>query len=334
MRNDLRIRLGGDGYNIVFCDKIVSVERQSTQIMDQLAALRAFTRIVETGSFTQAAATLGVPKPTVSKLVQQLEAHLHTRLLSRTTRRLAVTSDGAAYYERAVQVLSDLQELDASVTASQARPRGRLRIDVSSSIAQDIIVPALNGFYTKYPDIQLEIGVSDRPADLVTENVDCVIRAGAIGDLSLIARRIAEMHMTTCAAPAYLDEHGMPDHPATLERDHRVVAYLKQRLGQPHPLRFSRSGETLEVIAAYRVAANESQTYLAAGLAGHGILQIPYFMVHRHLKSGALRPVLEEWSVPPLPLHVVYPPNRHLSTRLRVFVDWTASVFATANLAP
>lgn len=302
--------------------------------MDQLAALRAFTRIVETGSFTQAAATLGTPKPTVSKLVQQLEAHLRTKLLSRTTRRLAVTSDGAAYYERAVQVLADLRELDASVTASQARPRGKLRIDVSSSIVQDVILPALHGFHTKYPDIQLDIGVSDRQADLVAENVDCVIRAGAISDLSLIARRIAEMHMTTCAAPAYLDVHGVPDHPATLERDHHIVGYLKPRLNQPHPLSFSRGVEAMDVSPRYRVAVNESQTYLAAALAGHGVIQLPYFMVRRHLESGAMRPVLQDWSVPSLPLHVVYPPNRHLSTRLRVFVDWTAGVFAAAELAP
>ena len=300
--------------------------------MDQLAALRAFTRIVETGSFTQAAATLGTPKPTVSKLVQQLEAHLRTRLLGRTTRRLAVTADGAAYYERAVQLLADLDELDASVTASQARARGRLRIDVSSSIAQDILMPELAGFFARFPDIQLDIGVSDRPADLVTENVDCVIRAGIIGDLSLVARRIAELHMTTCAAPAYLAEHGMPDHPSALERNHRIVGYLKRHRGEPLPLIFTRGTETIEVAGRHQVATDESQTYLAAALAGHGIIQVPYFMVHRHLDSGAMQPVLPDWSAPALPLHVVYPPNRHLSTRLRVFVDWTAGVFAAADL--
>ena len=300
--------------------------------MDQLAALRAFTRIVETGSFTQAAATLGTPKPTVSKLVQQLEAHLRTKLLSRTTRRLAVTSDGAAYYERAVQLLSDLEELDASLTASQARPKGKLRIEASSSIAQKIIVPALGRFFIEYPDIQLEIGVSDRQADLVAENVDCVIRAGAIGELSLIARRIAELHMTTCAAPAYLHAQGTPGHPSELARGHLVIGYLKRRLAEPHPLSFTRGGETLEIAGRYQTAVNESQTYLAAGLAGYGIIQAPSFMVRSHLESGAMRPVLAEGSVPPLPLHVVYPPIRHLSTRLRVFVDWTAHVFAAANL--
>ena len=302
--------------------------------MDQVAALRAFVRIVETGSFTQAAASLATPKPTVTKLVQQLEAHLRTKLLNRTTRRLAVTSDGAAYYERAVEVLANLEEMDASVTASQARPKGRLRIDVSASIAQEIIVPALGGFFERYPDIQLDIGTSDRPADLVAENVDCVIRAGTIGDLSLIARRVGELHMTTVAAPAYLQRHGIPAHPSALELDHRVVAYFSARTGRHIPFEFVRGEERLAVAGRYQAAVNEAGTYLVAGLAGHGVIQAPYFMVRGHVEAGRLMPVLPDWTAPPIPLHVVYPPNRHLSTKLRIFVDWAAKLFAAATLAP
>lgn len=302
--------------------------------MDQIAALRAFVRIVETGSFTQAAASLATPKPTVTKLVQQLEAHLRTKLLSRTTRRLAVTSDGAAYYERAVQLLADLDDMDASITASQARPKGRLRIDVSGAIAQEIILPALGGFLERYPDIQLDLGTSDRPANLLAENVDCVIRAGTISDLSLVARRIGEMHMVTLASPAYLQRHGTPDHPSALESGHVVVAYFRAQTGQRLPLEFTREGERLNVMGRYQVAANDAGTYLVAGLAGHGILQAPHFMIRKHVADGRLVPVLQDWGVPPIPLHVVYPPNRHLSTRLRIFVDWTASLFAAAPLAP
>ena len=195
-------------------------------------------------------------------------------------------------------------------------------------------MPALGQFFARYPDIQLDIGVSDRTADLVADNVDCVIRAGVIADLSLIARRIAEMQMVTCAAPSYIQAHGMPEHPSALAGDHLIVAYLKQRLAEPHKLSFLRGAEHLEVAGHYQTAVNESQTYLAAALAGYGIIQVPYFMVRGHLESGAMRPVLPEWRVPPLPLHVVYPPNRHLSTRLRVFVDWIAGVFAAADLAP
>ncbi len=266
--------------------------------------------------------------------MQQLEAHLRTKLLSRTTRRLAVTSDGAAYYERAIQVLADLEEMDASLAASQARPKGRLRVDVSAAIAQEIILPALGGFFERYPDIQLDIGVSDRPADLVAENVDCVIRAGTISDLSLVARRVGEMHMATAAAPAYLQRHGMPEHPSALEAGHRVVGYFRARTGQPLPFGFIRGEERLDIAGRYQAAVNDAATYLVAGLAGHGIVQAPYFMLWRHLEAGRLVQVLPEWSVPPIPLHVVYPPNRHLSTRLRVFIDWAAGLFATASLAP
>ncbi|GAC1483929.1 MAG: hypothetical protein NVS2B11_09510 [Acetobacteraceae bacterium] len=228
----------------------------------------------------------------------------------------------------------DLEELDASVTASQVRPKGRLRIDVSGSLAQAIIVPALGGFFERYPEIQLDIGTSDRPTDLVAENVDCVIRAGVIGDLSLIARRIAEMHMVTCAAPSYLQTHGCPAHPEDLGSDHLVVGYLKVRSAGAHPLAFLRGATRLEVVGRYEAAVNDVSPYLVAGLAGYGVIQPPYFMVRDHLQSGALREVLTDWSVPPLPLHIVYPPNRHLSTRLRLFVDWAAALFARAELAP
>ena len=270
----------------------------------------------------------------MTKLVQQLEGHLRTKLLSRTTRRLAVTADGAAYYERAVQLLADLEELDASLTASQARPKGRLRIDVSSAVAQAIIIPALGGFFERYPDIQLDLGTSDRPTDLVAENVDCVIRAGAVGELSLIARRIGELHMLTCAAPAYLARHGIPSHPSALREEHVVAGFFNARTGRPYPFQFVRGTERLDVPGRYQAAANEASTYLLLGLAGFGVIQIPHFMVHEHVAAGAMRPVLADWDVPPLPLHVVYPPNRHLSTRLRIFVDWIAGLFATAPLAP
>src|SRR5262245_44127234 len=172
--------------------------------MDQLSAMRAFVRVVEVGTFTRAAQLLETPKPTVSKLIQLLEAHLRTRLLNRTTRRVTVTADGAAYYERVVRILADMDELDGSMTLSQASPKGRLRVDVSGSIAMLCVIPALPEFHARYPDIQVEIGVTDRVVDLVAENVDCVIRAGTIADQSLVARRIGEMAFLTCAAPPYL----------------------------------------------------------------------------------------------------------------------------------
>ena len=297
--------------------------------MDQLAAMRAFLRIVETGSFTQASSSLDIPKATVTKLIQQLEAHLRTTLLSRTTRRMIVTADGAAYYERAARLLSELDELDGSLAVAQLRPKGRLRIDLSAALAQVVVIPALDSFLDRYPDIQIEIGASDRPTDLIAENVDCVIRGGLLSDPSLIARRIGELSMITCAAPAYLDRHGPPGHPSALEHEHWVVAYFSAGSGRLRPFEFVRGSEHVELLGRYRVAVNEAATYLAAGLAGQGIMQVPLFMARPHVAAGRLRRLLPDWRVASVPLFVVYPPNRHLSNRLRVFVDWVAGLFTS-----
>jgi LysR family transcriptional regulator for bpeEF and oprC len=295
---------------------------------DQLAAMRAFARVVEAGNFTRAANSLGMPKPTVTKLIQTLEAHLRTKLLNRTTRRVLVTPDGAAYYERANRLLAELDELDGSMTLSQSSPKGRLRIDVSASLAMLVIIPALPAFHARYPDIQIDLGASDRAVDLVGENVDCVVRGGALVDQSLVARRIGEMNFITCAAPAYLDRHGVPRHPSDLRDKHHAVAYFNPGSGRFHRFDFTRNGERVEIDARYIVAVNEANAYVAAGLAGLGVMQAPSFMVHDHLKTGALLPVLPGWTSEPAPLHVVYPPNRHLSNKLRVFVDWVADLFA------
>lgn len=297
--------------------------------MDQLASMRAFVRIVETGSFTQASDSLGLPKATVSKLIQSLEAHLRTRLLNRTTRRLIVTSDGAAYYERAVQLLADLEELDGSMAVSQLRPKGRLRIDVSPTLAQLVIIPALAEFLAQYPDIQIDIGASERPADLVAENVDCVIRGGNLVDPSLIARRIADLAMLTCAAPSYLERHGVPAHPSELETGHTVVNYFSPGTGRVLPFDFLKDSETLTVQGRHAIAFNDSATYLVGALAGLGIVQLSRLAAREHLDARRLVSVLDDWSVSSISLYVVYPPNRHLSNRLRVFVDWVAGLFAT-----
>lgn len=302
--------------------------------MDQLAAMRAFARVVESGSFTRAAASLETPKPTLTKLIQLLEQHLQTKLLNRTTRRVTVTADGAAYYERAVSLLADIDELDSSMTAAQSRPRGKLRIDMSGALAQAYIIPALPGFFDLYPDIQIDFGVSDRTTDLIAENVDCVLRAGALTDQSLIARRIAELPMVTCASPAYLARKGEPSHPTELEGDHDLVVYFSAASGRAHALDFSRGDAHYTIRGRYKVALNEGNASVSAALAGLGIGQPPLFMVERYFAIGALRPILKDWRVEPLPLHVVYPPNRHLSNKLRVFVDWAAGLFADGPATP
>lgn len=302
--------------------------------MDQLSAMRAFVRVVEAGTFTRAASTLGMPKPTLTKLVQGLEAHVRTKLLHRTTRRVSVTPDGAAYYERVVRLLNDIDELDGSMTSSQGRPSGRLRVDVGSAVAVLIIIPALPDFHARYPDIQLDLGVSDRPVDLIGENVDCVVRAGKLMDQSLIARRIGALHFVTCASPAYLQRHGEPQHPRDLENGHHVVSYFVDRSGRTYPLTFSQGEERVEVHGHAIVSVNDGNAYVAAGVAGLGVMQAPAFMVEPHVAGGRLRPVLGGWGAEVLPLHVVYPPNRHISNRVRVFVDWVAELLAQTTPAP
>jgi DNA-binding transcriptional LysR family regulator len=301
--------------------------------MDQVAAMRAFVRIVEAGTFTQASALLDMPKPTMTKLVQALETHLHTKLLHRTTRRVTVTPDGAAYYERVVRLLADLDELDGSMALSQTTPKGKLRIDVSTSLALLVILPALPDFHARYPEIQVDLGVTDRPVDLVGENVDCVVRGGELTDQSLIARRIGELHFVTCAAPSYLERYGEPRHPTDFETEHYVVGYFNAGSGRFHRFNFASNEERHEVSGRYIVSVNDGNAFVAAGLAGLGVIQAPTFMVQQKLATGALRPVLASWTSDLMPLHVVYPPNRHLSSKLRIFVDWIADLFASDDFS-
>jgi len=302
--------------------------------VDQFQSMRVFARVVEAGSFTKAAASLDIPKASATKMVQQLETRLRVKLLNRTTRRLTVTPDGAAYYERTARLLNDLDDIEASMTNAQASPTGRLRVDVGAAIASLVIVPALPDFYRRFPDIQLDLGVGDRPVDLISDNVDCVIRGGDLVEQSLVARRIGNFALITAATPAYLAKHGTPSHPRELEDGHVLVNFFSARTGRPYPNIFEKDGERIELAGRYQLSVNESNAHLAAMLAGLGISQVTRFMAAPHLASGALVEVMDDWKHPPIPIHVVYPPNRHLSARVRAFVEWAAEVFARMDAAP
>ncbi len=300
--------------------------------MDKFTAMQAYVRVVEAGTFSKAADLLAVPKPTVTRLIQSLESQLQTKLLNRTTRRVTVTPDGAAYYDRALRLLAELDELESSMSHAKVNPRGRLRIDVAASVGQLLLIPALPDFYARYPDIQIDLGVSDRPVDLIGENVDCVLRGGEITDQSLVARRVGEFHTILCATPEYLKRHGVPQHPGDLESGaHTLVKYFSHRTSQPYPLTFTKNGERLEIEGRHALSVNDSGALVAAGLAGLGITRITTFQAAPHIASGALQPVLLDWCADSIPIHVVYPPNRHLSTKLRVFVDWVAELFARSK---
>ena len=296
--------------------------------MDPILAMRAFVRVVESGNFTRAAESLALPKGTVTKQIQSLEERVQSKLLNRTTRRVTVTPDGAAYYERAARLLNDFDDLESSMTNAQASPQGRLRIDVGTSTAQLLIIPNLQSFCDKYPDIQVDLGVTDRPVDLLGENVDCVIRAGQLTDQSLVARRIAMLPFITVASPAYIKRYGAPAHPSELERRHHVVGYFSARSRRNFPHEFRKGDEYYELTLPYRVSVNEANAHFASVLAGFGISQCVTFQAEPYLASGELVQVLADWSVEPLPMYVVYPPNRHLSPKVRAFVDWAAELFA------
>lgn len=302
--------------------------------MDRFDAMQAFARVVETGSFTKAAATLHMSKTSVTQLVQQLEARLRVRLLNRTTRKVNVTADGAAYYERVVRLLADMDDAETSLSGASALPRGKLRLDVPSPLARLILIPALPDFHARYPDIQLDMGVSDRNVDLIRENVDCVVRGGELTDQSLMARRVGELHFGIYAAPSYLERAGTPVHPRELEdTHHHIVRFHWARSGKVFPYVMHNNGESISVTGRYMLAVDDGNAYLAAGVAGLGIIWLPRYMASEHLERGELVPLFDGWQLDSMPLYLAFPPNRHVSTKLRVFIEWLAELMEQHGFA-
>jgi LysR family transcriptional regulator, regulator for bpeEF and oprC len=300
--------------------------------MDRFDAMLAFTRVVELGGFTKAALSLNLPKTTISAQVQALESRLRVKLLNRTTRRVSVTTDGAAYYERAVQLLQELEETEALISQVTASPKGRLRVDVPGSLGRHIIVPALPDFLERYPEITLEMGCNDRRVDLLEEGVDCVIRGGELTDLSLVARRLASLKLVTCASPAYIAKYGMPESPADIERHTGIHYFSASYGGKVFDFDFAKDGVKTELMGGRQVLLNDGEACTQAALAGVGIAQLPSYMVQNYIASGELVVVLGTYLSDDIPIHALYPHNRHLSTKVRAFIDWIAELFDNSDL--
>lgn len=298
--------------------------------MDRFDTMLAFTRVVELNSFTKASASLNIPKTTLSAQVHALEKRLRVKLLHRTTRHISVTPDGAAYYERVVRLLSELEETEAVVTRLTRSPRGRLRVDIPGSLGRRVVVPALGDFLKRYPEIELEVGCTDRQVDLLQEGVDCVIRGGFTADESLVARRLGSTKLVTCAAPAYLREFGIPQTPADLER-HNVILYASPRSGKAYAFEYLQNGERVAVFGQRVMTINDSDACVEAALAGIGLVQLPAFITSEYVAAGRLTPVLEGVLSETVPLCIMYPQNRHLSTKVRAFVEWAGELFANAE---
>jgi LysR family transcriptional regulator for bpeEF and oprC len=315
--------------------------------MNRLQAMEVFTRVVDAASFTRAAEQMGLPKATVSTLVRQLEARLGLRLLNRTTRRVNLTVEGAAYYERCVRILADVEDSEHAIAGTRTALQGLLRVEVGAVFGRRLLVPALPEFFALYPGIRLELGCSDRVVDAVEEGVDCFVRVGPPPAMGLVAQPVGVIDLLYCASPAYLAARGVPTHPDDLVA-HDVVGYfasryrqagprgveiveadhLSSRHGQGATWNFNRGDTRLELGLDGPFAVNDSEAYLEAGLAGLGVIQMTTFMAEDALREGRLVRLLPEWRPDPLPLYVMYPESRRLSAKVRVLVAWLATLIA------
>lgn len=296
--------------------------------MDQVKAMKVFVRIYERSSFTLAADDLNLPRATLTHTLNQFEAWLGTRLLERSTRRVRPTLDGEAYYQRCLQLLAQLEE--AELAFRSVAPKGRLRVDLHGTLTKYFVVPALPQFMARYPEIELSISEADRFVDLIAEGVDCVLRAGALGDSALIGRRVANLRQVTCASPAYLRKYGEPKSLAELS-EHRAVNYVSRTTAKLFPFEFMVDGELQEVSIQGALSVFGAEIYSASAVAGLGIIQCPHYRMAELIEQGVMREILPDTPPPSMPVSVLYPQNRHLSPRVRVFVDWLAEVFENAR---
>jgi LysR family transcriptional regulator, regulator for bpeEF and oprC len=296
--------------------------------MDKLTAIRAFVRVSDSGTFSKAADLMDIPKPTVTRLVQMLENDMNVKLLHRTTRHVRMTPEGAAYYEGAVRLLAELEELEAGVSKASIRPRGRVRFELPTSLAYSVVIPALPEFLTQYPEIQVEVGISNRAVDLVAENLDFVVRLGPVFNESLVTRPLCELPVRVSASPKYLARHGRPKHPNNLKEGHSLIRVVSPTTGRPFRREFRKGDERIAIGDNSPISVNDSGAAVAAGLAGLGVVTTFAHLVDSHIASGALVEILPGWTSGAAQVQVAYPPNRYISKKVRVLIDWLVVLFA------
>lgn len=286
--------------------------------MDKLATLELFTRIVDRRSFSAAAADMKISRPVATAAIKALEQRLGTRLLQRSTRHVAPTIEGEAYYQRCLAILADVEEADRGAGKAVA---GLLRVDVAGNLARTVLLPALPAFLARHPALTVHLSEGERFVDLVREGFDCVVRGGVLVDSDMVARRLGVMDELTCASPAYLAAHGLPATPDDLA-GHVAVGFVSSRTGQVMPLEFTRDGAAIEVALPARLLVSGADAYAAAARLGFGLIQAARHRVADDLAAGRLVEVLAAFPPSPTPLSVLYPTGRQRSPRVRVFVDW------------
>lgn len=293
--------------------------------MDKVYAMQLFIRVAELESFTRAAESLGLPKGSISRQIQALENHLGTQLLHRTTRRVQLTQDGMVYYERAKDLLINLDELDGLFLHDPSTLSGRLRVDMPVAVAKNLVIPRLPTFVQQYPGLEIELSSSDRLVDVIREGFDCVVRVGTLKDSGLIARPLGKLSVINCASPHYLARFGYPE---TLEdlSGHAVVHYAVNLGTRPQGFEVYRDNATQWIKTGGILTVNSTETYHAACLAGLGIIQVPRIGVREALRSRKLVEILPQYRAQPMPVSLIYPHRRNLSRRVHLFMEWLTDV--------
>ncbi len=280
-----------------------------------LNEIAIFVKVVDAGSFTGAAKSLGLPKSTVSRKITQLEERLGVRLLQRTTRTLSLTDTGSAYYNQCSRIISDVEEANIAVTEMQSKPKGLLRLTAPMLFGAEVLSDLVSEFLQNNPEIQLEIMLTDQPLDLIQEGIDVAFRVGQLADSSLIARSLGNVKTITCASPAYIDKHGSPAHPSELHQ-HTILGWNARNTWEYD------TPEAISIDLKPKVQVNDALSMRKMALNGLGIARLPAFLCAEDIKDGRLAPILCDWSYSSTPIHALYPSNRHLSVKVRSFVDF------------
>ncbi|MEG3133608.1 LysR family transcriptional regulator [Rouxiella sp. T17] len=296
--------------------------------MDKIQSMQVFVRVAELNNFTRAAESLGLPKGSVSRLVQQLEARMSARLLHRSTRRVQLTQDGQVFYERCKELLANMDELESMFQTNPTTVSGKIRVDMPLTMATNLVLPRLSEFLNRYPALEIELSSSDHRVDVVREGFDCVVSVGHLKDSGLIARTLGELSVVNCASPDYIKRYGQPEHPDHLA-NHAMVNYDHALRSRGNEFEYLEGKELKRVKSGGAITVNSTVTYTAACLSGLGIIQVPRIGVQGYLEQGRLVLILPRFLPPPMPVTLVYPHRRHLSRRVKIFMDWLREIMQT-----
>ena len=294
--------------------------------MDRLNSMEIFVRVAELASFTKAAASLGVPKGSISTSIRNLESHIGSRLLHRTTRTVQLTQDGQIFYERCKDLLADVDELESMFQSGRANINGRIRVDMPIGVAKHLVIPNLAKFLKEYPGIEIELSSTDRRVDLVAEGFDCVIRVGALADSGLIARQLGRLSIINCVSPAYIEAHGEP-HQLEDMAEHFIIHYATVLGAKAANWEYFDGEKYSSLKMKSLITVNSSDAYTSACLAGLGIIQVPAVGVKQHIDAGTLVEILKNYKAEPMAVSLLYPNRRNQPKRVQVFMEWIATLY-------